>query len=85
MSDVARRVRQIVVRRLNVGEEKVADRARLIEDLQATSLDVVELIMSLEDEFGIEISDSDAEGLSRVSDVVAAVEKKTGMPASATF
>ena len=84
MSDVARRVRQIVVRRLNVGEEKFADRARLIEDLHATSLDVVELIMSLEDEFGIEISDSDAEGLSRVSDVVAVVEKKTGIAANAT-
>lgn len=83
MEDIARRVRQIVVRKLNVHEEKLADEARLVDDLHATSVDVVEFIMSLEDEFAIEISDSDAEGLSTVGDAVGLVEKKTGIPAGA--
>jgi acyl carrier protein len=55
MSDVAERVKKIVVEHLNVDAEKVSDGASFIEDLGADSLDTVELVMAFEEEFGIEI------------------------------
>ena len=55
---------------------RVTQAASFIDDLAATSLDVVETIMSLEDEFGIEISDRDAEKLQTVGDVIALIETK---------
>lgn len=70
MSDVLERVTSIIVDRLGVDQEKVTAEASFKEDLNADSLDVVELIMELEDEFNIEISDEDAEKISTVGDVL---------------
>ena len=68
MSDVADRVRKIVVEHLGVEEEKVTDTASFIDDLGADSLDTVELVMAFEEEFGIEIPDEDAEKIQSVRD-----------------
>lgn len=74
MSDVYDRVKRIVVDRLGVDESQVAPEASFKEDLGADSLDVVELVMELEDEFDLEISDEDAEKISTVGDVVKYIE-----------
>ncbi|WKB37326.1 acyl carrier protein [Terrilactibacillus sp. S3-3] len=64
------RVKKIVVDRLGVDEADVKLEASFKEDLDADSLDIVELVMELEDEFGLEISDEDAEKILTVGDVV---------------
>ena len=74
MSDVAERVKKIVVEHLNVDAEKVSDGASFIEDLGADSLDTVELVMALEEEFGIEVPDEQAEKLQSVGDVIKYIE-----------
>ena len=66
MSDIAERVKRIVVEHLGVDEAKVTENASFVDDLGADSLDVVELVMALEEEFGLEISDEDAEKLRTV-------------------
>ena len=70
MSEVFDRVKTIIVDRLGVDEAKITMEATFKDDLGADSLDVVELIMELEDEFDLEISDEDAEKISTVGDVV---------------
>jgi acyl carrier protein len=75
MSDVAERVKKIVVEHLNVDAEKVNDNASFIEDLGADSLDTVELVMAFEEEFGIEIPDDAAESIVTVGDAVKFIEK----------
>lgn len=70
MADVLERVTKIVVDRLGVDESEVKLEASFKDDLGADSLDVVELVMELEDEFDIEISDEDAEKISTVGDAV---------------
>jgi len=70
MSEVFEKVKNIVVDRLGVDESKVSMAATFKDDLGADSLDVVELIMELEDEFDLEISDEDAEKIGTVGDVV---------------
>jgi len=67
---VERRVIEIIVEQLGVSEEEVTLEASFIEDLGADSLDLVELIMAMEEEFGVEISDEDAEKIQTVHDVV---------------
>ena len=67
---VDRRVIEIIVEQLGVSEEEVALEASFIDDLGADSLDLVELIMALEEEFGLEISDEDAEKIQTVQDVI---------------
>jgi acyl carrier protein len=74
MADTFDRVKKIIVDRLGVDEAKVTSEASFKEDLGADSLDVVELVMELEDEFEIEISDEDAEKISKVGEVVAYIE-----------
>ena len=74
--DITARVSNVLVARLGIGADKVAEFASIEADLGATSVDMVETIMSLEDEFGIEISDRDAEALQTVGDIVALVKKK---------
>ncbi|MEQ6375293.1 acyl carrier protein [Bacillaceae bacterium S4-13-56] len=70
MADVFDRVKQIIIDRLDVDEAKVIMEASFKEDLEADSLDVVELVMELEDEFDMEISDDDAEKINTVGDAV---------------
>jgi len=77
MSDVLERVTAIVVDRLGVDAEKVTLEASFKEDLNADSLDVVELIMELEDEFNLEISDEDAEKITTVGEVVNYIQSHT--------
>ena len=68
--EVAAKVRKVIASQLDVEEEKVTPDASIIDDLGADSLDIVEVVMSLEEEFGMEIPDEDAEKLSRVKHVV---------------
>jgi len=67
---IAERVKQAVVDALGVDEEEVTPDARIVNDLGADSLDVVQLALQLEDEFGLEIPDEDAHGLATVQAVV---------------
>ena len=69
------RLKKIIVEQLGVDEEEVTTQASFVEDLNADSLDLVELIMSLEEEFGMEISDEDAEKIQKVSDAVEYIEE----------
>ncbi|MHA6251328.1 acyl carrier protein [Oceanobacillus sp. CAU 1775] len=70
MADVFDRVKEIIVDRLDVEEEKVTMEASFKDDLEADSLDVVELVMELEDEFDMEIADEEAEKINTVGDAV---------------
>ena len=77
MSDVADRVKKIVVEHLGVEEDKVAENASFIDDLGADSLDIVELVMKLEDKFDMKIPDEDAEGLKTVGDAISYIESNS--------
>ncbi|MEZ5936640.1 MAG: acyl carrier protein [Hyphomonadaceae bacterium] len=70
MSDVIERVKKIVVERLEVDADKVTEKASFIDDLGADSLDLVELVMAFEEEFGIEIPDDVQEQIGTVGDAV---------------
>ena len=70
MSDVADRVKKIVVEHLGVDESKVTENASFIDDLGADSLDIVELVMAFEEEFGVEIPDDAAEKIATVKDAI---------------
>ena len=74
---VSDRVRAIIAEQLGVKLEEVTDAASFIEDLGADSLDTVELVMALEEEFGIEIPDEDAEKMVTVGDAVKYIEQKS--------
>ena len=76
MSEIADKVKKIVVEHLGVDEGKVTPEASFIDDLGADSLDTVELVMALEDEFSIEIPDEEAEKLQTVGDVIKYIEDK---------
>ena len=78
MSDVAERVKKIVVDHLNVDADKVTTTSSFIEDLGADSLDTVELVMAFEEEFGIESPDEAAESIVTVGDAVKFIEDKEG-------
>ena len=71
------RVKKVVVEQLEVSEEEVTPTASFVDDLGADSLDVVELVMGLEEEFDVEIPDQDAEKIATVGDAVAYIEDKT--------
>lgn len=70
MADVFDRVKEIIVDQLDVDEDKVTMEASFKDDLEADSLDVVELVMELEDEFDLEIADEEAEKINSVGDAV---------------
>ena len=69
------RIKAIVVEQLGVKPEQITPEAKFIEDLGADSLDTVELVMALEEEFGNEIPDEDAEKLTSVGDVIRFIEE----------
>lgn len=75
MNDIAARTRQVVAARLGPTAATAADGARFVEDLHASSLDLVELIMSIEDAFEIEVPDAAAEKILTVGELVAFVER----------
>jgi acyl carrier protein len=78
---VADKVKEILAEELRVDSGAVVPAARLVEDLGADSLDVVELVMRAEEEFEIEIPDEDAESISTVGELVCYIANKTGQPA----
>jgi len=70
MSSFEKRVKEIIVEQLGVNENEVTPEAKFVDDLGADSLDLVELVMALEEEYNIEISDEDAEKILTVGDVI---------------
>jgi acyl carrier protein len=73
---VFEKVKSIVKEQLGVDEEKITLEASITDDLGADSLDVVDLVMSLEEEFDLEIPDEDVEGMKTVGDIVKYIEAK---------
>ena len=80
--DVPEKVKNIIAEQLGVKPEEVTPEAKFIDDLGADSLDTVELVMALEEEFGIEIPDEEAEKLVTVADAVKYIGEKAGQKAS---
>jgi len=74
MSETSDRVKKIVVEHLGVEADKVTEEASFIDDLGADSLDIVELVMAFEEEFGVEIPDDAAEKIATVNDAIAYIE-----------
>jgi acyl carrier protein len=74
--EIAERVKSIIVEQLGVSMEEVTPKASFIEDLGADSLDIVELIMALEEEYDMEIPDEDAEKIQTVNDVISYIQEK---------
>ena len=75
--DISGKIKKMVADHLGVEESKVVEEANFIDDLGADSLDTVELVMAFEEEFGSEISDSEAEKILTVGDAVKFIESKT--------
>ncbi len=71
------RVKKVVVEQLDVAEDEVTQQASFVDDLGADSLDVVELVMGLEEEFDVEIPDEDAEKITTVQEAVAYIDEKS--------
>jgi acyl carrier protein len=84
MMSVAEQVRALIAKQLEVEEGKVVPEASLIDDLGADSLDAVELVMAIEEEFGLEIPDEEAEQLQRVGEVIRYVEARAPSQLPAT-
>ena len=74
--EIRAKIKKIVVENLGVSEDQVTDDAQFAQDLGADSLDQVELVMSLEEEFGAEIRDEDADSLNTVGDAINYIEKR---------
>ena len=76
------KIKSIIAEQLGVKPEEVTDNAKFIDDLGADSLDTVELVMALEEEFGIEIPDEDAEKMTTVGEAIKYISQK--MPSSSS-
>jgi len=74
--NIDKKIKQIIAEQLSISEEEVASEASFIDDLGADSLDIVELVMAMEEEFEMEIPDEDAEKLLTVQDVIDYVKKR---------
>ena len=79
MEEVQQKLKEIVMDRLNAEEDQIKPEASFVEDRGADSLDIVELIMGIEEEFDIEIPDEDAEKLTTVGEAMAYVKTKLGV------
>ena len=77
MSTIEERVKKVVVEQLGVSAEKVTPKASFVDDLGADSLDTVELVMALEEEFDTEIPDDKAETIAKVEDAISYIEANT--------
>jgi acyl carrier protein len=77
--EVLAKLKDLVMDRLNVEEDQIKPEASFVEDLGADSLDIVELIMGIEEEFEVEIPDEDAEKLTNVGEALAYVKTKLGV------
>lgn len=82
-NEISKRVSRVLEARLHVDRGRITEITNFDDDLAVTSLDMVESIMSLEDEFGVEISDRDADKLQTVGDVIALIRRK--LPSSDCF
>jgi acyl carrier protein len=78
MGDTSDRVKKIVVEHLGVEADKVTEEASFIDDLGADSLDIVELVMAFEEEFGVEIPDDAAEKIATVKDAISYIDSNKG-------
>ena len=78
MSETADRVKKIVVEHLGVDADKVTEESSFIDDLGADSLDIVELVMAFEEEFGVEIPDDAAEKIGTVKDAISFIDANKG-------
>ncbi len=78
MSSIEERVKKIIVEQLGVSDEQVTTDASFVDDLGADSLDTVELVMALEEEFDVEIPDDEAEKITTVKEAVGFVEANAG-------
>lgn len=72
-----KKIKQIIAEQLGLNEDEIADNASLLDDLGADSLDIVELVMAMEEEFEMEIPDEDAEKIVTVKDVIDYVKKRS--------
>ncbi|MFZ7112566.1 MAG: acyl carrier protein [Desulfatiglandales bacterium] len=78
MADIAGKIKEIICEQLDVAEEDVVLKASFVDDLGADSLDQVELIMAMEEEFEISISDEDAEKIATVEDAINYIKNALG-------
>ncbi|MCX7000898.1 MAG: acyl carrier protein [Candidatus Sumerlaeota bacterium] len=76
MSDIREKVKKVIVDQLSVNPEEITDDASFIEDLGADSLDIVELVMEFEEQFGIDIPDEEAEKITTVGQAIKYIEDK---------
>ncbi len=76
MSGIAEKIKSVIAEQLGVKPEEVTAQAKFVDDLGADSLDTVELVMALEEEYGVEIPDEDAEKLVSVGDAIKYIEEK---------
>ena len=76
-ADIGQKVKEIIAEQLGISEDKVNDEASFTDDLGADSLDVVELILAFEEEFGVEIPDEDAEKMATVGDANKYITEKS--------
>ncbi len=76
MSSLFEKVKQIIADQLDISPDEITPESSFVEDLGADSLDITELIMAMEDEFGIEIEDEEAQNLRTVQDVINFIEAK---------
>jgi acyl carrier protein len=75
-AEIEKRVKEIIVEQLGVNETEVKPEAKFVDDLGADSLDLVELVMALEEEYGMEISDEDAEKIVSVGNAIEFIKSK---------
>lgn len=75
-TEVEQKVKDVIAEQLGLGKDELRNEASFVNDLGADSLDTVELVMALEEEFGIEIPDSDAEKMATVGDAIRYIEEK---------